>query len=144
MPRFHALILSAITLISLAGCQTQSTTRPESDATSAETNRQLLALGKAYHSFHLSNKKGPANWDEAMSSGESEAISSLRDKGCLVAWGTSFKDAKIGAANFVLAYTPSTLEEGGFVLLLDGSVLRAEPEPLKTMLESQLEFGVPK
>ncbi len=144
MLRHYPLLLLAIALVSLAGCQSQSTATNKSDTTLAETNSQLLALGKAYHSFHMSNKKGPANWDEAMSSGDSGAISSLRDKGCLVAWGTRFRDATIGAANFVLAYLPSTLEEGGLVLLLDGSVLRTEPEPLKKMLESQAEIGVPQ
>jgi hypothetical protein len=128
----------------LNGCQSQGTTKAESDTTTAETNQQLVALGKAYHSFHMIHKKGPANWEEAMSSGNSNAISALRDKGCLVAWGTRFRDATVGASNFVLAYLPTTKEEGGLVLLLDGSVLRAAPEGLKELLEAQAEIGVPR
>ncbi len=140
---FIALIV-AIGVVSFTGCQSQSATTTQFGTNMAETNQQLLALGKAYHSFHISNKKGPANWEEAMSSGDSAAIGSLRDKGCLVAWETRFKDATVGAANFVLAYLPSTKDEGGLVLLLDGNVLRAEPERIQTMLDAQAEIGVPK
>lgn len=135
----------AITMVSLSGCQNATTTETGAQSSeSSQTNAQLVALGKAYHSFHLTNKKGPASWDEAISSGDSAAISALRDQGCLVVWGIRFRDATVGASNFVLAYPPATLEKGGPVLLLDGSVLQAKPEPLKELLESQAEIGVPE
>ncbi|GAB5404906.1 MAG: hypothetical protein Aurels2KO_31370 [Aureliella sp.] len=137
-------LLITVGLATLTGCQGQNSATPAADTDMAETNQQLLALGKAYHSFHLTNKKGPADWDEAMSSGDSDAIAALRDKGCLVAWGTRFKDATVGAANFVLAYLPSAEDEGGLVLLLDGNVLRADPERITELLEAQSEIGVPK
>ena len=138
------LFLAAIGFLSLTGCQNESSTISGSDANMAETNQQLSALGKAYHSFHLTNKKGPANWEDAMSSGDSAAIASLQSKGCLVAWGIRFRDATVGASNFLLAYLPTVKDKGGLVLLLDGSVLRADPERIKKMLEAQAEIGVPQ
>lgn len=142
MRHARSLVFIALAVASLVGCQPTTTSKP--DAGAAELSGQLLALGNAYHSFHMKHKKGPANWDEAMASGDSTAISALRDKDCLVAWGMRFRDATGGTATFVLAYPPSTLTDGGPVLFLDGSVLPAKPGPLKTLLESQADVGVPE
>ncbi len=144
MLRASLLSMVSFTLV-FSGCQQATTSQSGGSQTNhALASRQLSALGQAYHSYHLSNKKGPANWDEAISSGDSAALTALRDDGCLVAWGVRFRDATIGVANFVLAYPPSTLEDGGPVLMLDGTVLQAKPEPLKKMLEEQADLGVPK
>lgn len=143
----RALIaLVGLSLFSLNGCRQEVTTASSSASasTDTETTNQLLAFGRAFEAYHLSNKKGPADWDEAMNMGDSATVSALRDKGCLVAWGMRYKDATIGIDQFVLAHLPSALETGGPVLMLSGQVLQAKPEPLKKLLEEQTSIGVPR
>lgn len=137
-------LLLLASILSISGCGQKMATTPEPDAEVDDTRQQLLALGQAYQAFHMINKKGPANWDEAMSAGDVMAIEALRSKGCLFAWGTRYKDATVGASNFLLACLPEAKTDGGYVLLLDGKVLPAKPKGIDMLLEAQAEIGVPK
>ena len=147
MFRSFTIVLTVLTLLCTIGCK-QSTTSSTStasgsaDTSDVETTNQLRSFGQAFETYHLSNKRGPNDWDEAMAIGSS--VSALREKGCLVAWGIRYRDATVGANQFVLAHLPSALETGGPVLMLDGTVLQAKPEPLKTLLEAQADIGVPR
>ncbi|MEM1068753.1 MAG: hypothetical protein AAGI63_07645 [Planctomycetota bacterium] len=147
MLRSMALVLALLMIVVAGGCRRSTTSTPttsggSADTGDAETTNQLRSFGQAFESFHLKNKRGPNDWDEAMGMGAS--VAALKEKGCLVAWGIRYRDATVGANQFVLAYPPSTMESGGPVLLLDGSVLQAKPEPLAKLLEAQAEIGVPR
>jgi len=146
MNRSFPIVFVALASLHTIGCKQSTTSTSSTSATASssatdETSDQLRAFGQAFQAYHMSNKRGPENWDEAMAMG---GAASLKEKGCLVAWGIRYKDATIGADQFVLAYPPSTMESGGPVLMLDGNVLQAKPEPLKKLLEAQAEIGVPR
>ena len=148
-------VLSAVLIVVVAGgCQNDkkqmnkaeksTTTSPSSEAELARQINNLRTLGAAWHGYHNQHKKGPANWEELIVfSQNSSALTELRDSGCVVTgWGLRFVDAKIGMANFVLAYSPEAKQNKGPVLLMDAFVREMSAAELQQALEAQQAAGV--
>jgi hypothetical protein len=111
---------------------------------SRRSRENLKTLGKIYHAYHDANRTGPDSWtttEEFCQQYEAwqEVLQELRTDGVVVHWGISFVQAKVGTSNYVLAYEKSTPKSGGWVLRLDGSVVKYDPQMLQDGLQNQAQ-----
>jgi hypothetical protein len=108
---------------------------------SRRSRKNLKTLGKIYHAYHDANRAGPSSWATTEAFCQQyeawqEVLQELRSDEVVVHWGISFAQAKVGTSNYVLAYEKSTPKSGGWVLRLDGSVVKYGPQMLQDGLQN--------
>jgi hypothetical protein len=107
----HRDLLWLVLLLAASGCGSDNNVRLVND---------LKGVGVAYHNYHDTFSKGPANWEElAKTSIDAQQIQRVRDAGYQVKWGVKFSEVTEGTSNTVLAEKPGG---GGPKLMMDGSV----------------------
>lgn len=131
----------ALLALAFAGCpgQVQQVQQQSQAATDFQDQLgQLRSLGAAYHRHVDTIGGAPTGWQQLrQSSSNAPQFQALEDAGCVVAWGKTFRDAPNGTSEFVLAYLPSALQNGGPVLMLDGSVTNLTADDLQQKLAAQ-------
>ncbi len=127
--------LLCLLLVLLAGCDGASKSRI------TEMN-DLKSFGLMYVKHMQAEGVGPKEWQEL--AGAAGGTQALQQSGCMVAWGVNFNDvASVGSGNFILALTPQSKEEGGSVLMLDGSVKQLTNQQIAELLSAQKDIGIP-
>ncbi len=111
---------------------------------SRRSRENLKTLGKIYHAYHDNHRTGPNSWATTEAFCQQyeawqEVLQELRSDEVVVHWGISFAQAKVGTSNYVLAYEKSTPKSGGWVLRLDGSVVKYDPQMLQDGLQNQAQ-----
>jgi hypothetical protein len=117
-------------------------TPPQKDESELQACKQFVVALLEYEEKH---REFPPDWDtlEAFlqnSPGKLAAPRGLRDKKAVVQWGLKLDDvrnADVENYDVVLAYFPRQLEEGGWVVFMDGSIRYCGPADLREKLNTQ-------
>ena len=129
-----------------SGCVGEAVEQATQSATKsmkkAKATGYLRNLGLLYQSYHDMHRRGPASWEEAkaysiQNYSTSQPLDKLREMGYTVNWGMRMQDVIVGTSNYVLAYPSDGPQNGGSVLMMDGSVQSMTAAELNTALANQ-------
>jgi hypothetical protein len=115
----YALLYASLGLI-LTGCGGQ----PEIKAVSSD-ERGLTELARLYRNFTAKKKRGPKTLKELDVKGQQYpiAVQMINSGNLVVHWGAPLS-AQGETADAVLAYVKTVPEQGGYVLMQDGSTIK--------------------
>lgn len=97
----------------------------------------LRAFGASYWRFLDSQQRAPTGWAEMASLVPPDGAQKMQADGYVISWGLHPRDTMFGTSETVLAYQPAALTDGGFALLLDGSVTQLDAATLAQYVQRQ-------
>jgi len=126
MKKFAVAGLMTVSLLTLSGCSGEG----GGGGGGAGYDKELRAIGLAYHDYFSANNKGPMTADDlAKNLSDQKALSLLRSGDIVFIWNVHLiQGMPDGTVNTIVAYEKQVPEKGGVVLFGDGAVRKVSAD----------------